>query len=180
MSDFVKLSLSRFVHNMLKEHAEYEQKPMAQLVSELVIERVNSVERKSHRLLSDIGITAHTVGTTPVVAISLESAPLTVLSTTEASTLADAIERTAKAGVRSSFEFTTTTERGKRLVRTFRRGRGLVLAINDTERSFPFVVAQQIAAEMRRHTARAGALATSADAAAHAPTIVDRSGNASA
>jgi hypothetical protein len=143
---FTTVRIPELVRDQLADLALFMGRSMSEVVTDMVQQRTDETDWRT-RAIPGVLITPNTVDGVPLVTFSLEGSKLTALERHEVSTLADEIDKTARAG--SRFDLASTT-RGSRRIQVFRRGRGVVVAINETEHSFSAPIAHQLAATLRR------------------------------
>jgi hypothetical protein len=168
----IKIALS--TRELLRDIARHEGVSTAALVAAMANAEADAIGDDINAPPdTGIGVWRASVGGEPTVVLSRDTAPLVVCNPEEAELLANQIERTITARSR----FGLITQRAHRQVLVFRRGRGVVLGINGSERAVTVGCARDIAKSLRNCAAvppRASAPSTGpASAPSHAdvPTV---------
>src|SRR5687768_5207256 len=141
---FTTVRVPEIVRDQLSDLALFKNCSMSEVVTDMVQQRIDETDWRM-RAIPVVFIMPNTVDGVPLVTFSLEGSKLAALERHEVAALADEIDKTARAG--SRFDLASTT-RGSRRIQVFRRGRGVVVAVNEVEHSFPVPIAHQLAATL--------------------------------
>jgi hypothetical protein len=170
LTEFTCIKVALSTRELLRDIARHEGVSTAALVAAMANAEADAIGDDINAPPdTGIGVWRASVGGEPTVVLSRDTAPLVVFNPEEAELLANQIDRTITARSR----FGLITQRAHRQILVFRRGRGVVLGINSSERAVTVGCARDIAKALRNCAAAPPKVSAPSTGPASAPSHAD-------